>query len=675
MITRGRTGDLGPPAYTAEMASSAPDEILELVDQFDRNLDDYHSPRFNEAQTRQQFIDPFFEALGWDIKNRQRWAEAYKEVIHEDSIRIAGKAKAPDYCFRVGGNRKFFVEAKKPSVDIKQDVNPAYQVRRYAWSAKLPLSILSDFEELSVYDCRIQPNKGDKASTARTMYFTYREYEDRWDEIASVFSKGAINRGSFDRYSETVRRKRGTAEVDEAFLRDLETWRQILARNIALRNNGLSVPDLNFAVQQIIDRIVFLRICEDRGIEPYGQLQQTLKADSVYGSLVRIFQRADDRYNSGLFHFKTEQGRSSDVDGVTLGLTIDNKTISDMIGNLYYPDSPYEFSVLSPDILGQVYEQFLGQVIRLTSGGRAKVEEKPEVKKAGGVYYTPTFIVDHIVEHSVGRLVDGKKPNVVSKLKILDPACGSGSFLIAVYQYLLDWHLEYYVEADPAKHARGRPPRVYQASSGDWNLTTNERKRILLGNIFGVDIDAQAVEVTKLSLLLKVLEGESHETLGEQLALFQERVLPDLGENIKCGNSLIGPEFYSRHQLALLDDTELHRVNVFDWATEFPRVFSSSDPGFDAVVGNPPYIRIQAMKQWAPLEVEFYKKWYESASSGNYDIYVVFVEKGLALLNSAGRLGYILPHKLLTLRCTTTATGRAGPAPSRNRLLWIPTGL
>jgi type II restriction/modification system DNA methylase subunit YeeA len=183
--------------------------------------------------------------------------------------------------------------------------------------------------------------------------------------------------------------------------------------------------------------------------------------------------------------------------------------------------------------------------------------------------------VDYIVQNTVGKLLDGKTPRQASKLRILDPACGSGSFLIGAYEHLLKWHLNYYINNDPAKSARGSKPVLVQTSGGRYQLTIAERKRILLDNIYGVDIDAQAVETTKLSLLLKVLEGETQQTLQPVLRMFQERALPDLGDNIKCGNSLIGPDFYQQQQLNLLTDEEHYRINVFDWEKEFPQVFGS----------------------------------------------------------------------------------------------------
>ncbi|MCX6029136.1 MAG: Eco57I restriction-modification methylase domain-containing protein [Chloroflexi bacterium] len=679
-----------------------PTSVHDLVDRFQRNRDAYHAGQYNETQLRREFLDPFFETLGWDVNNHQGYAEPYKDVIHEDAIKVGGATKAPNYCFRIGGTRKFFLEAKKPSVNVRDDISAAFQLRRYAWSAKLPLSILSDFEEFAVYDCRVRPDKADKPATARILYLGYADYAARWDEIAGIFGRDAILRGSFDKYAESAAGKHGTAEVDDAFLAEIEGWRDALARNLALRNPDLAGRDLNHAVQATIDRLIFLRIAEDRGIEAYGRLLALTNAGQIYERLGDLFRQADGRYNSGLFHFEPEAGRPESPDRFTLGLALDDKPLKEILRSLYYPDSPYEFSVLPADILGQVYEQFLGKVIRLTPGHQAKVEDKPEVKKAGGVFYTPTYIVDTIVKQTVGPLLEGKtveevgqrmtadkrmkarggKASKVSEdfgsvapLRIADIACGSGSFLLGAYQYLLDWYRDRYLErlvrsdVSNLQSPTSNLP-IYQSAGGEWRLTTAERKRILTTHLYGVDIDPQAVEVTKLSLLLKVLEGESAETLGVQLRLFQERALPDLAQNIKCGNSLIGPEFYDGQQLGLLDDEERYRINAFDWRAEFPGVFGPNPPapfphreggvgspllpgegagvrssGFDAIIGNPPYIRIQTLKEWAPLEVEHYKRAYASAGKGNYDIYVTFVERGLSLLGDRGRLGFILPHK------------------------------
>ena len=639
-----------------------PHDVVQLVDRFKKHAASYRSAEYLETRVRREFLDPFFVALGWDVDNRSGYAEAYKEVIHEDSIKVPGRdggTKAPDYCFRIGGARKFFVEAKKPSVNIRVDMDPAYQLRRYAWSAKLPLSLLTDFEELAVYDCRLKPTPTDATSTARTAYFTIDNYLDprRWAEIAAIFSKDAILKGSFDRYVDTSKRKRGTAEVDDALLDEIENWRELLAKAIAKRNPQLSVYQLNHVVQATVDRIMFLRIAEDRGIEPYGALLALTNGEGTYKRLFERFRLADQRYNSGLFHFEAERGRIGAPDEIAPDLQIDDKPLKQILKGLYYPESPYEFSVFAPEILGQVYEQFLGKVIRLTPAGLAKIEEKPEVKKAGGVFYTPAYIVDYILEQTIGAQLNGKTPEQIGappasskpsaiadrqQFTVLDPACGSGSFLLGAYQFLLDWYLAQYLKADPAKHADGKQPRLFQKAKDDWRLTSHERKRILTSHIYGVDIDPQACEVTKLSLLLKVLEGENDETIGANLRLFHERALPDLSRNIKCGNSLVGADFYDQSHLPLVSDDLRLRTNVFDWRGEFPNVMKTG--GFDAVVGNPPYIRIQTLRATQP-EVADYLARYKSAEAGNYDIYVVFAEKAISLLRESGRLGFIMPHK------------------------------
>ncbi|MHC4394117.1 MAG: Eco57I restriction-modification methylase domain-containing protein [Planctomycetota bacterium] len=620
---------------------AVPKQVLQLVETFDRNIEAYKKQQYNETQLRREFIDPFFCALGWDVANEQGYAQAYKDVIHEDAIKIGTATKAPDYSFRIGGTRKFFLEAKKPSIDIKGDPHPAYQLRRYAWSAKLPLSILTDFEEFAVYDCQTRPKQTDKAGTARIIYFNYKDYIGKWDEIVGTFSKDAVLKGSFDKFVKTTKGKRGTNTVDIEFLAEIEKWRTMLATTIALKNRALSRHEINFAVQRTIDRILFLRMCEDRGIESYSRLLALANGREIYRRLCRVFEQADDKYNSGLFHFRPEKGRAEAPDEITPNIVIDDIQLGWILRSLYFPQCPYEFSVLSAEILGNVYEQFLGKVIRLTSARQVKIEEKPEVKKAGGVYYTPTYIVDYIVKNTVGKLCEGKTPKDISKLKILDPACGSGSFLLGAYTYLLNYHRDWYVENNPEKYTK----KIYQGRGGQWFLTIAEKKKILLNNIFGVDIDSQAVEVTKLSLLLKVLEGESQETLENQMQLFRERALPDLADNIKCGNSLIGPDFFDDLDPEQITDELRNKINPFDWKAEFPQIFSRKNPGFDTVIGNPPYIRIQALKSTQPEAVSHFSRKYESASKGNYDIYAVFAEKGLDLLNQSGRLGFILPHK------------------------------
>ena len=607
---------------------TAPPKLIELVENFDYNHEEYTATSYNEDSARNDFIDPFFECLGWDVNNKDGKNEAWRDVLREHSIKSGPTREAPDYLFKIGKTNVFIVEAKKPAVSIAKDMKSALQARTYGWNMKLGVAILTNFREFAAYDCRQRPKKTDKAGAARILYYTHHDYPQKWDEISRIFARQSVERGELDKFMESGK-KRSTLEVDQAFLQEIEEFRKILASNIALRNPALSQRELNFAVQVTIDRMIFLRICEDRGIEPPARIMSLLNRKDIYKNLFKLFEDADDRYNSGLFHFTEEKGRASQPDTITSRIRIDDDKLKKIIKSLY--ENEYDFSLIPVEILGQIYERFLGNVIYLTPGHQARVQEKPEVKKAGGVYYTPSYIVDYIVENTVGKLLENKTPNQVAKLKILDPACGSGSFLIGAFEKLMQWHLDYYSK-NPGKNQK----KIFPVIGGGHRLFTAEKKRILLNNVYGVDIDPQAVEVTKLSLLLKILEGESEESINKQLRLFQERALPDLGNNIKCGNSLIGPDFYSGKQINMFDQEELYKINAFDWKQEFPHAFKGNNPGFDAVIGNPPYGALFSDKQ-----VEYFKHKFISTIV-SCDSFALFMEQSSSLLKNSGVIGMIV---------------------------------
>jgi adenine-specific DNA-methyltransferase len=614
----------------------AKEEVSNLIQVFRDNYNQYKLPTYKEAQVRIEFIDKFFKALGWDVNNKEGFSEQFKEVISEDAIKIEGNTKAPDYAFRIGGQRIFFVEAKKPSVSLKDNPEAAYQLRRYAWNSGIPISILTDFEEFIVYDCRVKPHEKDNSSVARIMLIDYKDYLENFDKIWNIFSKEAVLKGSFERYVESKKGMKGTAEVDNEFLKQIEKWRDNLAKNIALRNKNLSISELNFAVQKIIDRILFLIIAEYKNIEIYGRLGQIAHKPNIYKNLMPYFRDSDDKYNSGIFDFSK--------DTITPNLTVDDRILKGILENLYYPKSPYDYSVLPIEILGKVYERFLGKTIRLTSSHQAKVEEKPEVRKAGGVYYTPEYIVDYIVQNTVGKLVKGKTPKQIESIKILDSACGSGTFLVRAYSYILEYLLEYYKQ-NPTKYKK----EIYQTKKGNWFLTTEIRKKILLNNIYGVDIDAQAVEVTKLSLLLKVLENETKESVNQQLKLFKERALPNLDNNIKCGNSLVNSSYFSQKTLSPQNE-EWEKINPFDWNKEFPFKF-------DIIIGNPPYVKEYTNREaFEIVKNTDMKKYYQ----GKMDLWYFFTCKALDLLKDGGLHSYIAQNNWVT---------SAGASILRNKIL------
>ena len=608
--------------------------IKDLVARFKQNEKSYTSVIYDESNTRTDFIDKFFEALNWDVRNDNGFAERFREVVREDKVVINGQTKAPDYSFRLGGQKIFFVEAKKPSVNIKDDIAPAYQLRRYAYTAKLPLSILTDFEEFAVFDTKIKPNPNDKASAARIQYMRYDQYEENFDYLWNTFSKEAVQTGSFDQYCESGKNKRGTSEIDNELLSTIEKWRLDLAKNIALRNPQLSLRNLNVAVQKIIDRIIFLRIAEDKDMEDLETLKNACNSSDAYNELKKVFENANVKYNSGLFASENWINE----------LIIDNKVLKDIANELYYPSCPYAWVALPVEVLGNIYEKFLGSEIKfknVKNGHTVTVEEKPEIKKAGGVFYTPTYIVKYIVEQTIGKKLADCTPENASSITICDPACGSGSFLVGAFKYLLNWYLDKYTKNKTEENKNLKTGKLISVKNGI-ELSIQEKKKILTTHIYGVDIDAQAVEVTKLSLYLQMLEGEGK----QENSLFREsdmHVLPYLGDNIKCGNSLIGSDFYASQDLSLFEEEAMYKVNAFDWEKEFSQIFKNG--GFDCVIGNPPYVSAPNMVSMMPEQREaisksprfktLFQKW---------DLYIPFIEMSLDFLKKDGLYSAIIPY-------------------------------
>ncbi|MEI0686376.1 DNA methyltransferase [Brachyspira pilosicoli] len=607
------------------------DVILHLVDNFQNGIKSK-----NETETRRYYIDKFFEALGWDVGNEK----GKREVIHEDIVKVKGKTKFPDYGFYFKGKRVFFVEAKDTKVDIKNDSRPAFQLRSYAWSAKLGVSILTDFEEFAVYDCTVRPKENDRTEAARIKYFTYEDYlkEGVFDYIYDLFERENVANGSLDAYSENLCNRKGSETVDVHFLSTLDELRTKLAVVISKLNREMSEKDINYAVQQIIDRIIFLRVAEDRNVENYGLLalanpknknEDDFKnygfngENSYYENLNYIFDRANEKYNSGLF----------DEDAIVRNLNIDDKTIKDIIDELYTPKNPYQFSVIPVEIIGNAYEQFLGKTISIDKNHKAVIELKPEVRKAGGVYYTPEYIVDYIVANTVGEAIKGKTPDEIVNIKILDPACGSGSFLLGAYKYLLNYHKEYFLKNKTKKYMGSR----YEIIDESGNLALWVRKQILINNIFGVDIDSNAIEVSKLSLLLKSFEDSFNVNEYGQGSLLNEKILPSLDNNIKCGNSLIGNDFYESQSMLAFDEKTRDKMNCFDWEEEFKSIFKVG--GFDVVIGNPPYGAELSETERNYLEKKF------CLSNTNTAALFLGVLKNFLKDNCRG--GYIIPKSFI----------------------------
>ena len=623
---------------TQDAFETAFEQVNKLAETFQANEARYLSPDYQEAEARKDFIDKVFIAMGWDVNHDLQTNPYEQEVKVEKSA--AGQRRA-DYAFYLAPNYRdvrFFVEAKKPHRDIATAEN-YFQTIRYGWNSETPMAVVTDFEEFHILDCRYKPNP-DTAIHRRIAKYHYSDYTDRkkFAEIYWLFSREAVADGSIEKRAKELPKPRGKAvqrglfpggyqSIDESFLKELDEYRIDLAKAFKHKNPDLDSQTLTELAQRTLDRLVFLRFLEDKGIEPDRLVDNFGDKGTAWGKFIAASRRLDGIYNGVVF-------KQHDILDAR-DFRVDEYAFARICESLSHVDSPYDFNAIPIHILGSIYERFLGKVIVATEK-RVHMEEKPEVRKAGGVYYTPEYIVRYIVENTIGKLVEGKTPQHIAEMRFADISCGSGSFLLAVYDLLLTYHGNYY-NRNPGKARKGDCVR----HDGRLYLSLGKKREILLNNIYGVDIDAQAVEVCQLSLYLKLLQDET--TTSARLYLLEfahvarlKKLLPDLSRNIICGNSLIGRDILESQ---LFDNGDERRLNPMDFDDAFPEVMKRG--GFDAIVGNPPYVRIQGFPR---TQIEYFTRRYRSAT-GNCDLYVSFVDRGYGLLKSAGRLGYIVPNK------------------------------
>jgi type I restriction-modification system DNA methylase subunit len=627
----------------ADPKATARAEVGALVRRFQRHEADYLRPVYNETQARTDFITPLLMAFGWDVHNSCGQSLGLREVIEEATVEVGEErlSKRPDYELRLARQRKLFVEAKKPSVHVDRNREAAFQTRRYGYSASLPISILTNFHHLAAYDCLPKPAITDEAHVARLLLIRFDELESRFDELWPILSRQAVYSGEFDdRFAIGVTRH-GAEQFDDFFLRQVKSWRERLATDIHALTPGLTPAELTYAVQLFLSRIVFLRICEDRDIERYETLKGLAASDTFNGFMAEL-RRADEFYDSGLFRLLNDD---------RLQIRVSDSVLHGIISELYYPQSPYTFAVVETEVLGEIYEQFLGDVINVTRAGGVEIVTKPEVRESGGVVPTPRYIVDAIVTRTLAPALQGKGPDQLAGFTTADICCGSGIFLLSVFETLSDHYLGWYLANDRERHVG---LTIYEVAAEKWRLTFKEKRRILLAHIRGVDIDPNAIEVARFSLLLKLIENESAAGLRDFVATERIPALPTMEGTLRTGNSLVSQAEWNAVE-GLLPGRLLEKINPFTWATEFPAEIERG--GFDVIVGNPPYIRIQNMVAYSPEEAAFYQSPaspYTTARQDNFDKYALFIERSLTLIRPDGRLGLIVPHKFMT-----TQAGRA----------------
>lgn len=513
-----------------------------------------------------------------------------------------------------------------------QNKEAAFQTRRYGWNGNLRASVLSNFTDMIIYDTSIRPNENDEVSTAMVAHYHYTEYVEKFAEISRFLSYASVVSGEFfeifDKVTDTFRKE----PFDKYFLAQIKEWRYSLSQDIYNNNSDLDEESLNVFVQRIINRIVFLRICEDRNLEQY----ETLKKIKMYSELRRLFDAADKKYNSGLFELIDEENIQ-----ITDGLLIH------IFKELYYPNSCYEFSIVDPYIIGQIYELFLEEKIAI-SDTRIVVEKKTEIIDSQGVVNTPKNITDIVVGRTLEPLYKYDLFSKWSTYCIADICCGSGNFLLSAYEYILNCYTMYYIEMD--KDNALQRGILISKGEGTYTLSFDKKYQILKQNLYGVDIDNLATEVAKFSLLIKLIEDVSVDEIKNHSVSTHGKVLPNLDNNIRNGNSLVDSKYLTYNSHFYEDAKLISQIKLFDWNIEF------KGKKFDAIIGNPPYIKVQNMVHYSESEYQYLKSdisEFKTAKAELLDKYYLFLERGLELLASDGRLGYIIPHKFMLIKAGT----------------------
>ncbi len=612
--------------------------IKTLCIKYNTNKRYYNSNEYNEAQVRNEFIDVLFESLGWDIRGIKAINPNDREVIVEDKI----DSKRVDYTFYINGKAQFLVEAKKPheSLDNNEYI---FQAKSYAFSMGVPFVILTNFKDFKLFDIRVKPIINQpNVDLLKEFKLNVDNYLSNSKKIWEMFSKKKVLEGSLKKLYLSDRNGlsndeiqnnlnyanlKGESILDKEFLKDLLQWRIKLAKSIYCYNK-IEIDKLNLLVQKILDTILFLRIIEDREIENEEILKNicnkynSKSIDNIYQKMINIFDELNKKYNGRLFKIEDDMK----------AIKIDNDTIYSIIMDTYVPNSPYNFALITIDVLGSIFEQYLSNTI-IYNNDEIQIIMKNEVQKAGGAYYTPQFIVNSIINETViKKLNEIKDLNQIQEFRVADIACGSGSFLVEAYKKIIEWYENYYRNniKDRDKYVLNK--EIF-CNNNEVFLTMMTKKKILEQNIFGVDIDKQAVEITKMNLYITMLEQNYIDNTVVP-------ILPSLDNNIKRGNSIIGMDFYQKN---VFNDKIDKEISPFDFYTGFNRL------KFDCIIGNPPYIRIQKFEEIYPHEcVSYIKESSKVANQGNFDLSIVFIEKAFNLLKEDGVIGYIVLSKFFT---------------------------
>lgn len=577
---------------------------------------------YASEETIRTWINELLSLFGWDVQNtHQVLQERTLEKDKRDKLRGIGSTNVrPDYTLANGSVPLSFIDAKSLDVNIAESKESSFQIRSYGWSIGAMFSIVTNFEQFAVYECSIMPHISDESNVCRVALYSCKEYVDNLEMMSFFLDRGKV----ISRQLDSIPHAEET--LDQRFSKSLSEIRVKLAESILHENDGINENQINSYVQIILNRILFIRVCEARGMEEDGLLNKFAESDFWKNFRESSYLNFYNHYDGPMF------SRIAELQG----LSIDNEVFKQLLNYLYYP-SPYRFDVIPLKTLSDMYDTFLGYKLAIRNGMIVN-ELKPEYKKSNGAVTTPEHIVNKVIDSTMPEeILDDMSIDDIMNLDIVDPACGSGAFLVGAYNHISDIVLKKVADGESVDRSL-----ILFDKSNNPILTIKGRKTLINNCIHGVDINPEAVEVARMSLSLKILDGYTPEQF-ETAGFLGSKILNGVGENVRCGNSLVSSDILDIVPSIADKLDEYESTNVFSWNDAFPKVFKKG--GFDFVVGNPPYIEVRNYNAGLPSMAKYIKNKYYSCKKDKVDLAIPFIEKGISLLNDKGRMGYIVQKR------------------------------
>lgn len=604
------------------MKETAKARLTELINRYNSYIVEVNRAAVSE-ETIRTWLNEFLSIFGWNVQNTN-------EVLQERILRGTQRSRLksiesphtkPDYILRNGTNIKTFLDAKSLNVNIFTDKSAAYQIRCYGWSAQSPCAFVSNFEQFVIFDTRDIPVP-DQSAEVGVMQFELSKYIANFD----ILFEHLWRRNVWDNHLYSIYKMtdvEGNKRLDGNFMHILSDFRTELAGNLIIRNEEFAENEvsLNYYVQVILDRIIFIRVCESKEIEELGKLKSFTDSQEGFWSAFKnsCYMEFYQHYDGVMFKHDT----------IFQSLDFDDDIFKKFIKQLYYP-YPYKFDVIPVKVIAKIYEEFLGKQIIYTNGVIQEII-KSEYVQANGAVSTPEHIVEMICKKtlSIGNI---QTVNDLVTIKVLDPCCGSGVFLVSCYDML--YKVLVSIFQNNASEIEQYPNFCFE-EDGVIHLTLVGRRSIVSNCLHGIDCDDSALEVAKMSLALKVIDCDTPALLT-QVGVFGDLILKDIAVNLKLGNTLVDID-------AELEQQDIEKVKPFSIQNNFEEIFNTKG-GFDYVIGNPPYVETKHFKLILPAMHAYISERY-AAFEGKADLAVIFIERCLALLNDGGRLGFIVQRR------------------------------